>query len=131
MATKILANDGGKMMGERLKQAKSGFGGFLVWLVLAIMFPYQVLTPYWAEAQQWGPVLLYLLAFFNLLKGIWRGNQAWGLRRPTAMLGRGKTPTAKQDAERAGRAEARAAKDQRRHDAMPQPVRPPTVQRMR
>jgi hypothetical protein len=47
-------------------------------------------------------------------------------KRPAAKAG-----TAAQTADRASRAEARAAKDDIRHAALPQIRRPPTVQRMR
>jgi hypothetical protein len=122
-----------------LKPVGSGFGAFLFWLVVAIVFPYEVLLPYWPEAVGWAPVLLYLLAFFNLLRAGLHVRRAVRLKRPNPSAGQmtqAKRPTAKagtpaQTADRANRAEARAAKDDIRNAALPHIRRPPTVQRMR
>lgn len=140
MASKIIANTGNAP--APFKAASSAFGAFIFWLAVAIIFPYPVLLPYWPEAVGWAPVVLYFLAFFNLLRAGLHVRKAVRLKRPNAMAGGGgrmtqaKRPTAKagtaaQTADRASRAEVRAAKDDRRNAALPTINRPPTVQRQR
>lgn len=140
MASKILPNTGNAP--TPYKMASSAFGGFIFWLAAAILFPYPVLLPYWPAAVQWAPVVLYFLAFFNLLRAGLHFRKAVRLKRPNPSADRvrqrpaAKAPPAKagnaaQAADRASRAEARAAKDDRRHAALPHTNRPPTVQRMR
>lgn len=140
MASKILPNTGNAP--TPFKAAGSAFSAFIFWLVVAIVFPYDVLIPYWPGAVGWAPVVLYLLAFFSLLRAGLHVRRAVRLKRPNPGTGGGgrmtqakrpaaKAGTAAQTADRASRAEARAAKDDIRHAALPQIRRPPTVQRMR
>jgi hypothetical protein len=137
VASKILPNQGNTQ--GPLKPVGSAFGSFIFWLVVAIVFPYEILLPYWPEAVRWAPVALYLLAFFNLLRAALYVRRAVRMKRPNGSAGRmtqGKRPTAKtgtaaQTADRASRAEVRAAKDDRRNAALPTINRPPTVQRQR
>lgn len=140
MASKILPNTGNAP--TPVKAASSAFGAFVFWLAAAIIFPYQILLPYWPEAVTWAPLALYLLAIFNLLRAGLHMRKVVRLKRPNASAGGGgrmtqaKRPTAKagtaaQTADRASRAEVRAAKDDRRNAALPTINRPPTVQRQR
>jgi len=140
VASKILPHTGNAP--TPFKAASSAFGGFIFWLAVAILFPYPVLLPYWPEAVGWAPVVLYLLAFFNLLRAGLHLRRGVRLKRPNPSAGRvrqgpgaksppAKAGTAAQVADRASRAEARAAKDDRRNAALPHSNRPPTVQRMR
>lgn len=135
MASKIMPNQGNAPQGNTqgpLKPVGSAFGAFVFWLVVAIAFPYEVLLPYWPEAVRWGPVLLYVLAFFNLFRAGLHIRRAVRLKRPNPSAGRvAKTPPAKQTADHISRVEARAAKDERRAATLPHNSRPPTVQRMR
>lgn len=140
MASKILPNQGNARMNAQgpLKSVGSAFGAFIFWLVVAFVFPYEVLLPYWPAAVRWAPVVLYLLAFFNLLRAGLHVRRAVRLRRPNhaGQMTQAKRPTSKigtaaQTADRASRAEARAAKDGIRNAALPRITRPPTVQRMR
>ena len=130
MASKIMPNQGNAQ--GPLKPVGSAFGAFIFWLVVAIVFPYEMLLPYWPEAVGWAPVALYLLAFFNLLRAGLLVRRAVRLKRPNPSAGRvAKTPSAKQTADHISRVEARAAKDERRAATLPHNNRPPTVQRMR
>jgi hypothetical protein len=130
VARKILPNQGNTQGPLRL--VGSAFGAFIFWLVVAIVFPYEILLPYWPEAERWGRVALYLLAFFNLLRAGHYVRRAVRLKRPNPSAGRvAKTPPAKHSADRISRVEARAAKDERRAATLPHNSRPPTVQRMR
>ena len=137
MASKILSNTGNAP--APFKTAGSAFGAFIFWLVVAILLPYDVLIPYWPGAVGWAPVVLYLLAFFNLLRTGLHIRRAMRLKRLNPSAGwvtQAKRPIAKtgtpaQTADRASRAEARAAKDDIRNAALPRISRPPTVQRMR
>ena len=130
MAGKIMPNQGNAQ--GPFKPVGSAFGAFVFWLVVAIVFPYEILLPYWPEAVRWGPVVLYLLAFFNLLRTGLQIRRAVRMKRPNPTAGQAaRIPHAKQSADHASRAEARAAKDVRRAATLPHNNRPPTVQRMR
>jgi hypothetical protein len=130
VASKIMPNKGNA--GGPFKPAGSAFGAFIFWLVVAIVFPYEVLLPYSPEAARWGPVVLYLLAFFNLLRAGHYVRRAVLPTRPTPTGSRAaRTPPAKLSAEQISRVEARHAKDERRAATLPHNNRPPTVTRMR
>lgn len=146
MAGKILPNAGRGQARQKSVQAPgkavaSAFSAFVFWLLIAIFFPYPILLPYWAEALEWGPRLIYLIAAFNLVRMAF--HMRWAIRamRPNLPAGRAsmrpnqgraaKAPPAKQSAEHISRAEARQAKDERRAASLPYNKRPPTVQRMR
>ena len=140
MASKILPNTGN--IPAPFKAAGSAFGAFVFWLVAAMIFPYPVLASYWPAAANWGPAVLFLLAFFSLIRAGYHVRRAVRLKAPsltalrTARTSPSRIPSAKagtpaQTADRASRAEARAAKDDRRNAALPHISRPPTVQRMR
>lgn len=134
MASKILPNQGKARMDAQgpLKPVGSAFGAFIFWLAVALIFPYEVLLPYWPAAVRWAPAVLYLLAFFNLLRAGLLVRRAVRLKRPNSLTGRvARTPPAKQTADHISRVEARAAKDERRAATLPHNNRPPTVQRMR
>lgn len=120
------------------KAAGAAFGAFVFWLVVAMVFPYQVLTPYWPDGANWGPIVLFLLAFFNLIRAGNHVRRAVRLKQPNLSIGRMPNVSAAkggagraETADRASRAQARADKDQRRAAALPRITRPPTVQRMR
>jgi hypothetical protein len=80
VAAKILPNSGNPKhtLKGRLKGTVTGFAGAVAWLIAAGVLPYETLTPYWPEAGRWGPVILFALAAFNLLKGLY--NLAWAAR---------------------------------------------------
>lgn len=141
MARKVVPNNSPvNTTAGRFKLAMSSLATFVFWLAVAILFPYPVLTPYWPAAVTWGPVVLYLLAFFNLMNGARHLLQAIRLQRP----GRSVMPTAEanhpgREARNTPRSTREAspakprdnARDNRRASNMPQIRRAPTVQRMR
>lgn len=151
MAGKILPNTGNAAMnnpGARFKAALSSFGTSIFWVIVATVFPYPVLIPYWPEAVAWAPLALYFLAFFNLLKAAYHASQAVRLKRPNrpaqnrpAQNRSANSSSRAQDGVRARKAdrqernnqaaEYRASNDDGRNRALPRIDRAPTVKRMR
>jgi len=91
LAGKILPNTGTTAnrarLSGRLKGAAAGLFGFVFWLIVAAVFPYGVLAPYWPAAEQWAPLVLYAVAVLNLIKAVFHlgqlgrlGSQAPSLR---------------------------------------------------
>ena len=145
MAGKILPPGGNAA--ARFKIAGGALVAFIFWLIVAALFPYPVLAPYWPAAITWAPAVLYLLAFFNLLKALYHAAQAMRLARPGRSLGRGMGSRPAGSASRVGEgirarqadrqarsdreAEHRAANADGRNRTLPPITRAPTVQRMR
>jgi hypothetical protein len=144
VASKILPNSGNAA--TPLRSVGSALGNFMFWLAVAIFFPYPFLAANWPAGAAWAPLVLYGLAFLNLIRAGLLARKMVRLKRPNPSAGRGIHPattrpaaarssaragTPAQTADRASRAEARAAKDDRRNAALPHITRPPTVQRMR
>lgn len=118
----------------RLKIAGGALLAFVFWAIVAAAFPYPVLTPYWPEAMTWGPAVLYLLAFFNLLKALYHAAQAVriGSGPRLGLPAAAKPRRSLRTGQPVGTAAAAAgAKDKARAGAQLQAQRTPTVQRMR
>ena len=156
VAGKILPNTGNAAMndpGPRFKAALSSFGASIFWVIVATIFPYPVLIPYWPEAVAWAPLALYFLAFFNLLKAAYHASRAVRLKQPNrpaqnqsvpnrpAQNPPGTSSSRAQEGVRARKAdrqdrnnqaaEYRASNDDGRNRALPRIDRAPTVKRMR
>lgn len=135
MAGKIPPGGGMTEASARFKAAGGAFVAFIFWVIAALVFPYPVLIPYWPEAVTWGPAVLYLLAFFNLLKALYQAARAVRLAQ-APRLGT-QAPAKPRRGLRTGQpigaknAVAAGAKDTARAAARLQATRTPTVQRMR
>lgn len=137
MAGKIIPNTGKTTnrtsLGGRLKGAASGLFGFVFWLIVASVFPYAVLTPYWPAAGQWAPLALYVIAFLNLIKAVFHlGHLArlaaqapslrTSMRQIQATIGKAERPSGKLHGSKAGG---------KPRTGLPPVKSTPTVQRMR